>query len=503
MKNNLGREIFDQMKAFASSDAFEQEKRRLINTKTTEGSVVFLKNIEETFKYVGLKNGMTISFHHHLRNGDKVINFVCDAIKKQGFKDITVAASSLFPNNTPLVDLIKDQTITGIVTNYINGPIANAVGMGYLKKPLIMDTHGGRARAIESGDLTIDVAFIATPAVDIKGNGSGKFGPSACGTLGYAIQDLMYAKKVVLISDYMTDNIIEPELSKHYVDAILMVDKIGDSEGIVSGTTKITRDPVGRKIARDTVKVLEALNLIKDGFSMQTGAGGISLAVVEYVKNIMISKNIKARFASGGITGQYVDMLENNLVDTLYDVQCFDLKAARSYRENRCHIAISASKYGNPFEDNPVVNDLDFVILGATEVDLDFNVNVTTDSLGQIMGGSGGHADTAHGAKVTIIVTNLLKARLPIIKEKVTCVTTPGEDIDIVVTERGIAINPLRTDLIETLSKTKLPILTMKELMNIAHDIAGIPSNYEMSKEPIGYVRYRDGSIIDTLYKIK
>ena len=217
----------------------------------------------------------------------------------------------------------------------------------------------------------------------------------------------------------------------------------------------------------------------------------------------MISNNIKARFASGGITGQYVDMLENNLVDTLYDVQCFDLKAARSYRENRRHIAISASKYGNPFEDNPIVNELDFVILGATEVDLDFNVNVTTDSLGQIMGGSGGHADTAHGAKVTIIVTNLLKARLPIIKNKVTCVTTPGEDIDIVVTERGIAINPLRTDLIEKLTKSKLPILTIKELMTIAHDIAGIPSFYELSKEPIGYVRYRDGSIIDTLYKTK
>lgn len=503
MKNNLGREIFDQVKFFASSDAFEQEKRRLINTKTTEGSVVFLKNIEEVFKLVGLKNGMTISFHHHLRNGDKVMNFVCSALKEQGFKDITVAASSLFPNNSPLVELIKDQTITGIVTNYINGPIANAIGEGSLKKPLIMDTHGGRARAIESGDLSIDVAFIASPAVDKEGNGSGKFGPSACGTLGYAISDLMYAKKVVLISDYMTDNIIEPELSKEYVDAILMVDKIGDSEGIVSGTTKITRDPVGRKIARDTVKVLEAIELIKDGFSMQTGAGGISLAVVEYVKNIMISKNIKARFASGGITGQYVDMLENNLVDTLYDVQCFDLKAARSYRENRRHIAISASKYGNPFEENPVVNDLDFVILGATEVDLDFNVNVTTDSLGQIMGGSGGHADTAHGAKVTIIVTNLLKARLPIIKNKVTCVTTPGEDIDIVVTERGIAINPLRTDLIEKLTKSKLPILTIKELMTIAHDIAGIPSNYIHSNEPIGYLRYRDGSIIDTLYKSK
>jgi citrate lyase subunit alpha/citrate CoA-transferase len=234
---------------------------------------------------------------------------------------------------------------------------------------------------------------------------------------------------------------------------------------------------------------------------MQTGAGGISLAVVEYVKDYMISHQIKARFASGGITGQYVDMLENGLVSTLYDVQCFDLKAARSYRENRRHLAISASKYGNPFELEPIVNDLDFVILGATEVDLDFNVNVTTDSLGEIIGGSGGHADTAHGAKVTIIVTNLLKARLPIIKEKVTTVTTPGSDIDVIVTERGIAINPVRTDLIEKLRHTSLKIMTISELMAIAHFIAGVPKTIDCSMKPIGYVRYRDGSAIDTLYQ--
>lgn len=503
MKNNLGREIFEQSKPYIRSDAFEQEKRRLIAKKTTDESVVFLKSLSEAIDKAGLKDGMTISFHHHLRNGDLVIIMVCDAIKKKNIRNITIAASSLFPNHSPLVEYIKDGTITGIVTNYINGPISKAIAEGYLKNPLIMDTHGGRARAIESGDLSIDVAFIATPAVDKDGNGTGKFGPSACGTLGYVIPDLLYAKKTVLVTDYLTDSIVEPELDYHYVDYVCTVEKIGDSEGIVSGTTKITRDPVGRKIARDTVKILESLDLIKEGFSMQTGAGGISLAVVEYVKRIMIQKEIKARFASGGITGQYVDMLEMGLVQNLYDVQCFDLKAARSYRENRHHIGISASKYGNPFEENIVVNDLDFVILGATEVDLDFNVNVTTDSLGTIIGGSGGHADTAHGAKVTIIVTNLLKARLPIIKDKVTCVTTPGEDIDIVVTERGIAINPKRTDLIEILSKTKLPIMPINDLMNIAHNIAGVPKKLVINNRPVGYVRYRDGSIIDTLYSVK
>ncbi len=501
MINSLRRDIPHVGTPFTSSDRYLHTSRQLIMEKTTSETVVFLNSISEVFDRLKITNGMTFSFHHHLRNGDKVINMVAEEVLSRDLKDMTFAPSSIFPNHAILSKLITEGHITNIVTNYLNGPVAKTIGEGSLKGNLIMDTHGGRARAIESGDLPIDVAFIATPAVDRKGNGSGKFGPNACGTLGYAIPDLKYAKKVVLITDYQTDQIVEPELDYRYVDYVVKVDKIGDAEGIVSGTTKITRDPVGRKIARDTTKLLIELGLIKDEFSMQTGAGGISLAVVEYVKQYMISNNIKARFASGGITGQYVDMLENGLVTTLYDVQCFDLKAARSYRENRRHLAISASKYGNPFEDNPIVNDLDFVILGATEVDLDFNVNVTTDSLGEIIGGSGGHADTAHGAKVSIIVTNLLKARLPIIKERVTTVTTPGSDIDMIVTERGIAINPIRTDLIEKLKHSSLQIMTISELMSLAHDIAGVPKTPPCSLKPIGYVRYRDGSIIDTLYQ--
>ena len=38
-----------------------------------------------------------------------------------------------------------------------------------------MQTHGGRPRAIEYGDLVIDVAFIAASCVDKLGNSSGKW----------------------------------------------------------------------------------------------------------------------------------------------------------------------------------------------------------------------------------------------------------------------------------------------------------------------------------------
>ena len=161
---------------------------------------------------------------------------------------------------------------------------------------------------------------------------------------------------------------------------------------------------------------------------------------------------------------------------------------------------MSASKYANPY-DEPVVNGLDFVILGATEIDLNFNVNVVTDSYGRVMGGSGGHSDTAHGAKVSIITTNLIKSRMPIIKDEVTTITTPGEDIDVLVTERGIAINPKRTDLLEKLENSKLPIFTIEELYKLSHEITGTPKKLSHSKEVIGVVEYRDGTIIDTLYK--
>jgi citrate lyase subunit alpha/citrate CoA-transferase len=234
---------------------------------------------------------------------------------------------------------------------------------------------------------------------------------------------------------------------------------------------------------------------------MQTGAGGTSLAVASVIKKIMKAKEIHGSFASGGITGYYVDMLKDGLFQHLYDVQCFDLEAVKSYRDNPLHVGISGSKYGNPFETDPIVDSLDFVILGATEVDLDFNVNVTTDSFGRIIGGSGGHSDTAHGAKITMITTALSKARLPIVKKSVTTITTPGEDIDVIVTERGIAINPRRTDLIEKMKHSRLNIVSIQDLLATAHKICGVPAQPVISNRVVGMVVYRDGTIIDQLYQ--
>lgn len=490
-------EIF---RPFESSNDYKNRKRVLIEEKSINNNIKFMNSMSEVFDELNIDANMTLSFHHHLRNGDFVQNMVSEEILKRDIKDLHYAPSSIFPSNAILSKLIENKNVISIDTNYLNGPVATTIGEGKLQGLLMMNTHGGRPRKIESGELSIDVAFIACPAVDKEGNGYGGIGPAACGSLGYAISDLKYAKKVVLVTDSIFEELPKIELEKKYVDIVLKVDKIGDQNGILSGTTKITKDPVGLKIAALTTKLLNELGLIKDGFSMQTGAGGTSLAVASYVKDLMIKNNIKGSFASGGITGYFVEMQKMGLLERLNDVQCFDIDAVKSYNDNPNHYGMSGSKYANPYDD-PICDQLDFVILGATEIDKNFNVNVTTDSYGRIMGGSGGHSDTAHGANVTVITTNLIKSRMPIIKDRVTTITTPGEDVDVLVTERGIAINPKRKDLLEKLVNTKLPIYTIDELYEMAHSITGVPKKIELSNEIIGYVQYRDGSIIDKLYK--
>jgi len=510
MRNVLGREIPDYIEGYGKVKPFKGTFKnygikkkvgvKVNSIKPAEEKV--LDTIDDALDKIQIKDGMTLSFHHHLRNGDFVLNNVMYAIAKRGIKCITIAASSIFPVHEPLVKYIKSGVVTGIVTNYMSGPVAEAVTRGQLKKPAIMMTHGGRPRAIESGDLHIDIAFIGAPTADTYGNINGVYGNAACGSLGYAVADAQYADKVIAVTDNLVPYPACPiEISQIYVDYVVKVDSIGNPDGIVSGTTKITKEPVGLKIAKMATKVIELSGLVKDGLSFQTGAGGISLAVAAELKSIMKEKSVVGSFAAGGITGYIVDMLEEGLFRNIFDVQCFDLKAVESYRNNPKHQGMSGSMYGNPHNKGAVVNNLDIMILGATEIDIEFNVNVTTSSNGVIMGGSGGHSDTAAGAKLAIVVTNLIKGRLPIIKDSITTVTTPGESIDVVVTEWGIAINPKREDLAEKLINSNLPVMTIEELKELAEKMTGKPDPIEISDKIVAVVEYRDGTVIDVVRK--
>lgn len=512
MKNILGREIPDYIEGYGKVKPFEgvfagrnvvsRKEVRVNPVKPGENKV--LDSIEEALDKTGIKDGMTVSFHHHLRNGDFVLNLVMYAIAQRGIKDITVAASSIFPIHEPLVEYIRKGIVTGIITDYMTGSVADAVSRGLLKKPAVLMTHGGRARAIENGDLHIDIAFIAAPTADTYGNINGVQGNAACGSLGYAYEDAEYADKVVAVTDNLVPYPACPiEISQVNVDYVVEVDSIGNPAGIVSGTTKITRDSLGLRVAKMAAQVIKASGFIKDGLSFQTGAGGISLAVAAELKDIMKKEGITGSFAAGGVTGYIVDMLEEGLFRNILDVQCFDIKAVQSYKDNPKHMGMSASMYGSPHNKGAVVNKLDVMILGATEIDKDFNVNVTTGSSGIIMGGSGGHSDTAAGAKLAIAVTNLIKARLPIIRDRVTTVTTPGESIDVLVTERGIAVNPARQDLIKTLGDAHLPVYTIEELKNLAESLTGRPEALDFCQDIVAVVEYRDGTVIDVVRKIK
>ncbi|WHH57841.1 citrate lyase subunit alpha [Petroclostridium sp. X23] len=463
-----------------------------------------VKSLEEVIKLCGLQDGMTVSFHHHLRNGDYVLNMVMNTIAEMGYKDIKISASSIHNAHAPIVDLIQSGVVTGIDTNYMSAPVGKAISEGMMKEPVIFRTHGGRPAAIETGELSIDIAFIAAPAADAYGNINGVDGPSACGSLGYAYPDAACAKKVVAITDYLVDHPLSPiSIDQTKIDYVVKVDSIGDPKGIVSGTTRITRDPVGLTIAKYAAQVIEYSGLLKDGFSFQTGAGGASLAATQYLKDIMKKQNITGSFGLGGITGYFVDLLEEGVFKKLLDVQCFDLKAVESLKKNPNHQEITASFYAGPHTKGSAVDNLDVVILGATQIDTSFNVNVHTDSNGYIIGGSGGHSDAAAGAKLAMIVAPLFRARLPIVVEKVLTTSTPGDTVDVLVTQRGIAVNPKNAILKERLIEAGLPIVDIEVLREKAERLTGKPEPVSLGDKVVGKVVYRDGRVIDTIRNVK
>lgn len=187
-----------------------------------------LASIKEAIEKCELRDGMTISFHHHMRNGDYVLNMVLDEIAKMGIKDLTVNASSVFDVHEPIIGHIKNGVVTGIECNYMGGKVGKAISEGIMDKPVIFRSHGGRASDMEKGTSVIDVAFIAAPTADDMGNCTGKVGKSACGSIGYAFADAMNAKKVVVITDNLVEYpLVDFSIPEVYVDYVVAVDQIG------------------------------------------------------------------------------------------------------------------------------------------------------------------------------------------------------------------------------------------------------------------------------------
>lgn len=460
-------------------------------------------SLRKAIEASGLKDGMTISFHHHFRSGDYILIDVINELADMGYKNLTLAASSLAAVHDPLIDHIKNGVISEIHTSGLRGKLAYAISSGLMDKPVVIRSHGGRARAIEAGDIQIDLAFLGVPSTDDYGNASGYQGEKICGALGYAMVDAKYAEHVILLAESLEEYPNAPASIVQYdVDQIVLMDRIGNPDKIASGATRFTKNPKELLIAKQAADVIIASEYFKEGFSYQTGSGGSSLAVTRFIEAAMIEKGIKASFALGGITKPLVELHEKGLVKHLFDVQSFDLVAANSLKTNKNHHEIDASLYANPHNKGAMVNKLDIVVLSALEIDKNFNVNVITGSDGRFMGASGGHSDTAAAAKLTIIVAPLFRGRIPTVVDQVATVITPGTSIDVLVTERGICVNPLNKALIKQLEEAGLPLTNMETLLETVQTIVGHKKPIQYTDKTVGIIEYRDGTVIDVVKEV-
>lgn len=463
------------------------------------------QTIREACEKCGAHDGMTFSFHTELRDGDYVASMVAKVlVEEMGLKDITVAATSLGAAQDVIADYIEEGKIIGVQTSGVRGRIGEVISAGKLAYPAIIRSHGGRPRAVEAGEVHIDIAFLAAASSDCCGNASGVGGKNNFGSFGFGTHDSHYADHTVIITDTLVDFPNLPSsVSAIDVDCVCVVDDIGDAKKISTKEARVTDNPRELMMAENVAKVIAATPYFKDGFSFQTGVGGPSLAVNRFLEEHMVEKNIKMKFALGGTSSSVCKLQDKGLVEHILDTQDFDQGAIDHIFKHPNHHETSLSEYANAANKGAYVNKLDYVVLSALEIDTDFNVNVITGSDGVLRGAPGGHPDTAAGSKCCIIVTPLTRGRMATVCDKVVTVTTPGDCVDVLVTDYGIAVNPLRPDLIKCLDEAGIPHKTIEELKEKAYSLVGTPDDLEWEDKVVAIVEARDGTILDVVRKIK
>jgi citrate lyase subunit alpha/citrate CoA-transferase len=457
-------------------------------------------DLETALRNCGLRDGMVISNHHHLRDGDKVALMALEAAARIGVKDLMWFPSASFPSQKGAIELMQKGVIHHIEGS-MNGPLGDYCTQGKMRGMGVLRSHGGRYQAIQDGEVHVDIAVIAAPTADFFGNADGSHGKSACGSLGFALADSTYADRVIVITDNLVPFPCVPwQIQGNNVDMVVQVGSIGDPAKIVSGTTEITRSPDRLRIAELVARFLRATGIMKNGFSFQAGAGGIALAFVEYLKQMMKEDGVKARFVRGGSTKFLVELLHEGLTDYILDGQTFDLDGVRSMANDPRHVATSPFTSYNYHGKGNFASLVDAVVLGATEVDVNFNANVVTHSDGRLLHGIGGWQNCLF-AGCTILALPSFRDRIPVIVDQVTTMTGPGDMIDVVVTERGIAINPLRADLLDAAQGSKLPIRPIQDIKAEVENICGKPGRPKLGDRPCAVVKWVDGTLLDTVWQ--
>jgi len=459
--------------------------------------------IKQALINAGLKDGMTISTHHHLRNGDFVANAVFAAAAELGLQDLRWFPSASFPCHAGMIDHMEKGVI-GHIEGSMNGPLGDYCTAGKMRGMAVLRSHGGRYQAIQDGEVHVDIAVIAAPTADAFGNATGDRGPTACGLLGFALADSEYADHVIVVTDNLVPFPCIPwQIQGNNVDQVVVMDSIGDATKIISGTTQITKSPDRLLIAELTARFCDEAGIVRDGFSFQAGAGGTALSFALFLRDIMRERKIKARFVRGGSTQYLVDMLEEGLTDYILDGQTFDLAGVRSMRENVGHVNTSPFTSYNWHGKGNFASMLDAVVLGATEVDVNFNANVVTHSDGRLLHGIGGWQNCL-ASKCTILPIPSFRDRIPVIVDAVTTLCGPGDLIDVIVTERGIAINPQRQDLLDRMRGSSLPIRPLTEIKAEVEDICGGAADKpDLAERVVAAIKWVDGTVIDCVRKIR
>ncbi|HEX6560112.1 MAG TPA: citrate lyase subunit alpha [Longimicrobiales bacterium] len=460
-------------------------------------------DLQTALERCGLRDGMTISTHHHLRDGDAIAVNALHTAALMGVRGLRWFPSASFPSQSEVIELIRAGVVHHIEGS-MNGPLGEFTSHGGMPGVGVLRSHGGRFQAVQDGEVHIDIAIIAAPSADFFGNADGSHGKSACGSLGFALADAMYADRVIVVTDNLVPFPCVPwQIQGNYVDCVVVVDSIGDPTKIVSGTTELTRSPDRLLIAEYVARFVRAAGIMRDGFSFQAGAGGTSLAFVQYLKEMMKQAGVKARFVRGGSTQHLVDLLNEGLTDYILDGQTFDLAGVASMASNPRHVATSPLTSYNYHGKGNFASLIDVTVLGATEVDVNFNANVVTHSDGVLLHGIGGWQNCLF-AGCTILAVPAFRDRIPVIVDEVTTLTGPGELIDVVVTERGIAINPRRADLLEKLAGSDLPIRPIEEIQREVETlIGGKPARPRFTDTPVAVVKWVDGTLLDTVWKLE
>ncbi len=460
-------------------------------------------NLKAALLQCGLRDGITISSHHHLRNGDIIALQALETAAELGVKDLMWFPSASFPCHEPVIGLME-RGVVHHIEGSMNGPLGEYCSHGKMRGQGVLRSHGGRWQAVQDGEVHIDIAVIAAPTADFFGNANGVQGRSACGSLFFALADSLYADKVIVVTDNLVPFPCVPwQIQGNNVDCVVEAPSIGDPSLIVSGTTQVTRSPDRLRIAEMIARFLRDTGIMRPGFSFQAGAGGIALAFVDYLRGYMRQAGVRARFVRGGSTQYLVELLKERLTDYILDGQTFDMDGVRSMAEDSRHLATSPFTSYNFHGKGNFAGMVDAVVLGATEVDLNFNANVVTHSDGRLLHGIGGWQNCLYSG-CSILAVPSFRDRIPVIVDEVTTITGPGEMIDVVATERGIAINPRRQDLLDAVKGSTLPIRPLQEIKHEVEKICGgKPQRARLTDEPVAVVKWVDGTVLDTVWKLE